>query len=90
MIPTTSQIRVDGDLGIVFDGILRSYITFSQGLDTQDDLTRQKMKDVLAMKGKHGMRMQALNDCLRANLPILLTTDNPDKMIRCLNMMSAI
>jgi len=47
-------------------------------------------EDFMSMKGRQALKLQSLSDCLEVNLPILLTTDDTSKMIKCLALMSSI
>jgi len=48
------------------------------------------LADLLEMKGPQAMQLQSLSDCLAVNLPILLTTDDTTRLIKCLNLMAGV
>lgn len=48
------------------------------------------MADLLSMKGPQAAKIQGLNDCLRVNLPVLLTTNDTSKAIKVLSLMAGV
>ena len=78
-LPFTASVRVEESHGLVFEGLLRSSINFVQ-TNTPEPI-EVWMADFLSMKGSEAAQTQALSDCLRVGLPILITTNDPTKMV---------
>lgn len=87
-LTTTASVRVDQALGLTFDGLVKSRVAFAD--ETTNGLNSLSMADLLSMKGPQAGKMQSLSDCLAVNLPILLTTDDTTKMIKCLTLMAGV
>ena len=46
--------------------------------------------DLIDFKGPQALQFQSLNHSIELNLPILVTTDDPKRLIRSLNLMAMV
>ena len=85
--PSTSSIRVD---------TLNSTATFSGHINTtfqikpEGDNSRIPYSDIIGLKGNHTKQLKALSDCIEAGFPILLVTNDPQRLQQNLSTMAVL
>ena len=89
-IPLTPLVRI-GDGSLNFSGLLKSSVKPQTHGTSLDEIEVQcRMSDFLLMKGTQGSSFQSLCDCLQANIPILVTTNDSMKLLQSLRLLSQI
>jgi midasin (ATPase involved in ribosome maturation) len=70
----------------MFAGLTTTKVS-SNAPKSQDKST---FKQFIEMKGVNAAKLQTLCDCLAMNIPVLITTDDPPRMIRTLSFIASV
>eukprot|EP00347_Sterkiella_histriomuscorum_P024492 403330924 len=84
---TSLLVRVNKDQQLCFESQVKS-TNLMKNQAKVELISQQQLLDLIELKGAHSKQLQYLIDCLNTNLPILIQTNNPQKLLKNLETLS--